>query len=119
MPRANEPAIAMPAIEQMRDLFVMFRNLLYCLLRLPTNPHRAGAFRCSRSFLDASSVVTLPTLRTGQDIGIQRAIARSKPFGAKHRAAATAIVDWQLQPLDQALNLAARGETRCLLHVGV
>src|SRR5437879_11912129 len=106
----------MPAIEQMRDFVVMFHDLLLVLVTASNRTHTArGRSRRSRGFFDRKfRRASLASLRTGQDIAIQRAIARSKPFGARRCAPAPTVVDWQLQCLEQALNLVARGETRCL-----
>src|SRR6266567_2583902 len=46
--------------------------------------------------------------RFGQDIAIQRPVARSEPFGAGGRTASATIVDRQLQHLQQRLDLAPR-----------
>ena len=72
------PGRASPAIEQMRDLAVMFRNLLHCLLRLPTEPtSRAVVPRAREDFLGSKFHRDgARWLRTGQDIaGIQRIVA--------------------------------------------
>src|SRR3981081_1613025 len=106
MPRPNEPAIATQAIEQMRDLAVMFCNLLHCLLRLPTEPTSRAVVPGAREVFWPQVPSRLPCgLRTGQaSAGIERAVVGSKPFGAKCCAAAAAIVDRQLQGPEQTLN---------------
>src|SRR5436190_24390357 len=102
----------------MRDLVVMFRNLLVKACNRTTEPTPRAVVPDAHEVFDRKFHCNSPTsLRTGQDIGVQRAIARSKPFGAKRCAAATTIVDRQLQRLEQAPDLTARGETRCLLSV--
>src|SRR5882757_7726144 len=78
------------------------------------NQYRARSFRALTIFWAASSVAMLLGSRIGQDIAIQRAIARSKPFGAQRCAAAAAIVDRQLQGPEQTLNLPARRQPRRL-----
>src|SRR4051794_18018181 len=111
MPMPKEPAIAMPTIESMHDLAVMFcTSFTACDGFKRTNTVQG---RSNRPLFFESVVLSLRSrVRTGQDVVgvLQRAVTGSKPLGAKCRAASTAIVDRQLQSLEQGLDLTACDE---------
>src|SRR5438874_5330676 len=112
MPMPKDPAIAIPTSESMHDLAVMFCSSFtacYGFKRTITVQCRSNR---PLFFELGGLVATALRAGTGQDVVavVQRAVARSKPLGAKCRAASPAVIDRQLQSLEQGLDLTACDE---------
>src|SRR5438067_12692730 len=109
----NAPAIDRPTIQSLLGLAVIFRASFTTV----TPPNRTNSARGSSGaprVLDWSFCRGGLVTRAGQEIiGIERVVVRGKPLGAKRGTASAALVDRQLQGLEQGLNLASRRKRAC------